>query len=198
MVGMRAPLPDPASLRSKAFTITGALAFVDATQGPGGRERLLAALDPESRALCTRPLLSSEWVPFRCQVALYVAADKVFGQGDLAVCRKIGRFTSEDEMSRVNRIFLQLGGLETWIRMAGLLWRRYYSEGALGVEPFGDTAGTVLVTGFNPIHEAFCVDFAGWLEKTVELSGFKDAVGGHEACLLDGAPACRYVLRWTR
>jgi len=183
-------------IQSKAFTLIGALRFVEERFGPQAREKLIASLDPEGQELCRRTLLSSEWIPFGVQVQVYQQADRLFGSGDLALCRQIGRFTCETEMSTINRIFLQFASLETWIRSAGLMWRRYYSAGALAVDGFSREGGDVLVTDFDPLSPAFCEDFCGWLERTVELSGHEVVSARHVACVLDGAPACRHALRW--
>jgi hypothetical protein len=54
----------------------------------------------------------------------------------------------------------------------------------------------VRVRDFHPISKAFCHDFGGWLWRTAEMSGLADVRVHHEACLLDGAPACVWRAHW--
>jgi hypothetical protein len=135
-------------------------------------------------------------VPFRTQVALYEAIDRTFGKGDFALCWEIGRFTSEYEMNTVNLVFLKLGKLDHWFRAASLMWRRYYSDGRLDIEEFSPGTGTVLVRGFDPLSRAFCRDFSGWLQRTVELSGLSRVTIEHPRCMLAGADACAFRGTW--
>ena len=183
-------------MKSKGFTIKGALAFVEKNYGPDGKAKVLAALDPEDRDVAEKFILSSDWVPFRAQVALYEAIDKTFGKGDFALCRQIGRFTSEHELTTINMIFLKLGKLEHWFRAASMMWGRYYSEGRLEVRDFEKGSGSILVRDFNPLSDAFCRDFSGWLERTVELSGYKNVSMEHPHCVLRGNEDCEFRAKW--
>jgi hypothetical protein len=189
-------LPDANAIKSKGYTITGALAFVDQRYGPATRARVIAALDPETRGLAERAILASEWVPLRHQVALYEAIDRTLGSGDFKLCFEIGRFTCDYEMTTINRIFLKFGSLEQWMRMGSRMWSRYYNAGRLDVEGFTKAEGTIVIREFNPISRAFCNDFAGWLHRTSEAGGARNVTMDHPACLLDGAPGCLYVGRW--
>ena len=192
----RAAIPDGTSIRSKGFTLKSGLAFVESTYGPGGVARVLEEIDDESRAVLAGPPLASAWYPFPVQVALYETIDRVFGDGDLSLCWEIGKFTSEHELNTIHKIFLKFGSLAMWIRSAGRMWGVYYSIGGLRAEEIGEDGGTVTVTDFNPVSKAFCYDFGGWLQRTIELSGRTEVEVEHHECVLDGAEACRYVGRW--
>ena len=197
-MGQTSGLPDVDAIKSKGFTITGALVFVDQKHGPQARTKVIAALDPDTRRLVERSVLASEWVPLRSQVALYEAIDRTLGAGDFKLCFEIGRFTCDHEMTTINRIFLKFGSLEKWMRLASAMWSRYYNTGRLEVEGFTKEEGTIVIRDFNPISKAFCSDFAGWLHRTSEVGGARNVTMGHPDCLLDGAPGCRYVGRWER
>ncbi len=190
-------LPDPSTLRSKGFTLKGALAFVEHNYGVDGVNALLEALDEESRHALDGNPLSSSWYPFRIQVAVYEAVDRVFGKGDLALCREIGRYTAARESSTLHKLILRFSSLEMWLRSAGLMWSMYYSCGAIRPEGFAADHGTLRVSEFNPISRAFCEDLAGWLEQTAEMSGKKAPSVTHTECVLDGAPECVFSATWT-
>ena len=183
---------------SKGFTLQGALAYVDERYGAAVRSRVVEALDEESRAILLQRVFSSGWYPFRVQVALYEAIDRVLGSGDLSLCWEIGKFTCEHEMTTIHKMFLRMASLELWVKSAGMMWGRYYNAGSLEIEEIGDDAGTVRVVDFDPLSKAFCYDFGGWLHRTLELNKCNDVTVEHSECVLDGASACRYIGRWTR
>lgn len=192
-----AELPAAADLRSKGFTLKGALAFVESGWGAKGIARVLTESSDVDRGILDARILPSAWYPFSAQVGLYETIDRLFGAGDLALCWEIGKFTSDYEMTRFHKAFLRVTGLDLWVRTAGLMWRRYYSAGGLSVEEIGPRAGVVKVSGFNPLSQAFCFDFGGWLHRTVELAGYSGVAIEHDACVLHGAEACRYSGRWA-
>jgi len=184
--------------RSKGFTLLGALAFVEERYGEEARWKLLPEVDEESRQILTGPILPSGWYPFRAQVGLYEAIDRVFGAGDLALCWEIGKFTCDYEMKSIHKVFLKLANLELWIRSSGLMWGRYYSDGRLEVEEIDASEGAIRIVDFKPLSKAFCYDFGGWLHRTLELNNRQSVEVEHSECVLDGAGACRYVGRWDR
>ena len=189
-------LPDPARIQSKGFTLQSALAWVDEKHGADGRARLLAALDDEARAILSGHVLASAWYPFRVQVGIYEAADRLWGAGDQALCWQIGRFTAEYEATTIHKLFLKLARLDTWLKVAGTMWGRYYSAGRLEVGEFGDGRGEIEVRDFHPISRAFCHDLGGWFWRTAEMSGMKGVEVRHESCLLAGDAVCRYRATW--
>src|SRR5512140_1410165 len=193
----RPSLPDPSVLKSKGFTLEGALAFVEAQHGPEGVQRLVAALDPAAREVLGGVILPSNWYPFAFLVGLYAAIDRTFGRGDLSLCKHIGRFTAEHELSTVHRATLRLTTLSLWLRIAGPLWRQYYSAGGVTAKDFKDGSCTVLVEDFNPTGKAFCQVLTGWFQRVTELNGKRAVTVTHPECVLEGHGACRYEATWS-
>ena len=191
-------MEEMATTNSKGFTLLGALAFIDERYGGDARQRVIASMDAASRSVLSQSILTSGWYPFRVQVGLYEAIDRVLGDGDLALCWEIGEYTCEREMTTIHKMFLRLASLELWIKSAGLMWGRYYSQGGLDVEEIGDRQGAVRVVDFDPLSKAFCYDFGGWLPRTLELNKRTEVSVEHSECVLDGAPHCRYVGRWAK
>lgn len=189
-------LPDASRIASKGFTLLSALAYVDARHGAQGRTRVLAKLDDEARAILSGRILASDWYPFRVQVAVYDAVDQLWGTGDHALCWEIGRFTAEHEASTIHKLFLKLASIETWLRVAGAMWNRYYDTGKLELGEFGDRQGELFVREFNPISHAFCHDLGGWFWRTAEMSGLQGVTVRHRRCLLAGDGACLFHASW--
>ncbi len=188
--------PAEAEAKSKGYTLRGRLAFIEQRYGAERIPEVLARLDEEERKVLSHPFSPSSWYPLRYQVNLSAAIDQVLGKGDLQLCWEIGRFTAEFELSTIHQIFLKLGKPQHLLKMGALVWGRYYSAGRLAVESKGDCAAVGVVHDFDPLHRAFCMDFAGWMERTLELTGAVKVAIRHTACRLEHAPACRFEGSW--
>jgi hypothetical protein len=193
---MPSSLPAADTIQCKGFTLKSLLAFVDHRWGDEGRSRLSLGLEPELQALTHQAILPGSWYPFTSLVALSVATDRVFGRGDLQLCWEIGRFTSELELNTVHKIFLRVTSFPMWLKTSGIMWGRYYSAGKFELESHEKGKASALLRDFNPVSEAFCTQFSGWMERTMELSGLSRPQVFHPSCVLDGALACRFTGSW--
>lgn len=183
--------------KSKGYTLRGRLAFIEQRFGKDRIPEVLAKLEDEDlRKVLSGSFAPSSWYPLRYQVRLSEAIDKVLGKGDLQLCWEIGRFTAEFELSSIHQIFLKLGKPQHLLKMGALMWGRYYNTGRLQVEAKGDHAAAGIVQEFDPVHRAFCIDFSGWMERTLELTGATKVAVRHTACRLEHAPACRFEGSW--
>lgn len=184
------------TIRSKGYTVKGALAFVEKTYGKDSINRLIQSFEPPFSEILQSMIVPSKWYPFELQVRLYETIDSIFGNGDLQLCWAIGRFTAEYELSSIHRIVLKMGRPEQLMKLSGFMWGRYYSAGKLEFEKGEGNTGVAMVKDFNPISKAFCTDLAGWMERTLELTGTRHCLVQHTACVLDGASECRYEGSW--
>ena len=182
--------------KSKGYTLRGRLAFIEQRYGKQRIPEVLARLDEEERKVLSNPFAVSSWYPFRTMVHFSEAIDSVLGKGDLQLCWEIGRFTAEFELSTIHQIFFKLGRPQHLLKMAGLMWGRYYSAGRLVVQSTGEKCAGGEVQDFDPSHRAFCMDFSGWMERTLELTGATRISIRHTACRLEHAPSCRFEGSW--
>lgn len=189
------PAPDLES-KSKGYTLRGRLAFIERKFGRERVPEVLALMEEEPRKVLSGVFAPSSWYPLAYQVRLSEAIDKVCGKGDLQLCWDIGRFTAEFELSTIHQIFLKLGTPHQLLKMGGMMWGRYYNSGKLEVAATGKNEAAGFVRDFNPISRAFCMDFAGWMERTLELTGARKVAIRHTACRLEHAPACKYEGSW--
>ena len=99
------------------------------------------------------------------------------------------------EVTTIHRLLLRMSSLDIWLRSAALLWRLYYSSGRLESRA-EKTRGHARIHDFDPISKAFCNDFSGWLEATVESSGKANVVTQETHCVLDGHDFCHFEGSW--
>jgi hypothetical protein len=58
------------------------------------------------------------WVPFDLFIDVNVEIDRLYGKGDLALCREMGRYGARLNLPTLYRIFYRLGSLGFILRKA--------------------------------------------------------------------------------
>ena len=160
-----------------------------------GPARLLAALAPETRAVIAGNVLANQWYPFAAFVDLNVSLDKVFGSGDLALCRELGRWSCDVNLTLLYKMLFKIGSVSFIIRRAALAWSTHYDEGRMQVVDEDAQYVQLRWSGIAEPHRAHCLSVCGWIVRACELSGGK--VGEtHERCRLLDAPECELEVRW--
>ena len=179
----------------KGSAVIARMRFVRDRWGEAGWRRLRAGLAKPHRSLVDQRILPHHWVPFELFVDLNLAADSLFGRGDLALCREMGAHSAEVNLPTLYRIFFRLGRPSYILKKAARLWDVHYSSGRLVVEELPDGA-MMRIEGFDTPHQAHCLSVLGWAERSVILSGGRDVVCAERSCRAEGDAACEMEARW--
>src|SRR4051794_20369640 len=99
----------------------------------GGMQAFLGALQPSTRVLVHPCVLANEWYPFAAFLDLITTIDRLYGQGDLAMCRPLGRHACDVNLTTLYSIFFKLGSVPFIIRRAAAAWKVNYDKGQLEV-----------------------------------------------------------------
>ena len=154
-------------------------------------------LDDETWAVVNSRILVGSWYPEACLVRLLVAADRVFGEGNLALCRAFGRASAQQVLQTVYKTAVVPGDVLASLRILAVSWSFIHNTGTVAVETPSDGLVRVIVKDFGLPSPAICVVFAGWIEGKVQVAGGKCQVV-EEECRLRGQQACVYAVQWTR
>ena len=179
----------------KGSAVTARVRFVRDRYGEQGYRKLKDSLSAESRRALDARVLPHAWAPFDLFIELNVRADELFGRGDLALCREMGRYSAEVNLPTLYRIFYKLGTPSFILRKAARLWDVHYSSGRLTVVGLEDGA-RLRIEDFAEPHRAHCSSVVGWAERSVELSGGTITYAEEELCRTRGDAACELVARW--
>ena len=180
----------------KGASITARLRFVRERHGEDGLRRLLDAVPATTRAALERRVLPQEWVPYDVFVEMGVAADRLFGTGDLAVCQELGRYSAEVNLPTLYRLFYRLGSPLYIFRRAAQLWGVHYDSGQLAAMEEGPGCARLEILGFERPHRVHCLAVVGWATRSVELSGGTVLSAVEERCRARGDETCEMVARW--
>lgn len=181
----------------KGSTISSRLLWVSLHHGEEGLEQLNAALTPPARQILSMPLAKAKWYPFDLFVELTIAIDRVFGKGDLALAKVLGRFTADANLTTVYKLFYMVGTPKWIIDRAARLWDLHYDSGRLVVMRYPGNESEARIVAFSTPHRTHCQAVWGWAERSLELSGAKDVKGVEVRCRLNGDDECAYHLTWA-
>ena len=180
----------------KGSAITARWAWVRETQGEPGLKRLRGELLPSTKAILEGNVLKSSWYPFEAFVDLTVCIDRLFGRGDLALARELGRYGAEANLKTIYRLFYKLGSVKWIIERAAAVWRTYYDSGYMVVKHGAGNTVDLVITEFATPHRSHCLSVLGWAEKSVEMSGGKLLTSEEATCRLRGDAVCTLRLTW--
>lgn len=154
------------------------------------------SLSPEHRALLKKGVVPHEWVPYSLFIELSVATDARLGQGDLTLCRDIGRYGARVNLPTLYRLFMRLGSVGFILRKASRLWSVHYDTGSMEVEELTNRAARLTIGDFDEPHRAHCLRVLGWTEGAIEMTGSQLLGAEKVSCRTEGDEACVLHLRW--
>jgi hypothetical protein len=189
------------SVQVKGSAITARIRWVRELYGEQGFRALKHAVPEASRKHLEGRILPHEWVPFELLIDVSVELDRLYGKGDLELCRELGRYAARVNLPTLYRIFYALGSPHFILKRAARVWDVHYSSGRMTAEAFtepGDVEGArIQIVAFATPHRAHCLSVTGWAEQSITLSGGKVVETGESKCRLRGDEVCEIFARWT-
>jgi hypothetical protein len=180
----------------KGSAFASRILWVRLNQGEAGIERLTRHVSPELGTLLRDGVVMSRWYPFELFVEINLALDRIFGAGDLAFIRSLGRHGADANLTTIYRLFYKVGTVKWILARASRLWGLHFDSGMMLVDSFPGREAALRVEGFTTPHKAHCLSVLGWVERSVELSGGNEVRCDEVACRLDGDPMCRIHVCW--
>ena len=169
--------------------------FTEQRFGVGATERVLAELSEGDRNELSEVQVIG-WYPVDPVIRYHHALDRVFGNGDLAVCVAAGRFSATWSMNTVLKVFLRFKSPSWLIDKATRVWSRYHDTGRWEVSKSAPGKMTGELFDFAVRDEAFCARLRGWLHGAVEATGGKNAVVTETRCACRRHDRCVFELVW--
>jgi hypothetical protein len=154
------------------------------------------ALPSLTRDFMETHVLTGSWYPEAHLENLLLAADKVHGRGDLAVCRKLGGLAAESHLRTIYKRLVVHGDPLSTLLLFPAVWNLYHNTGNVTVENPAPGYTRFLLTGFAAPSAAQCASVAGWVEAAVRVAGGEGRVDD-EKCRLRKDELCVYGIHWT-
>jgi hypothetical protein len=179
----------------RASAILARLRWVEDHHGREAKRAVLVSLAPTHATAILAAESPSMWVPFDAFVALCTAIDRMYGKGDLAMCRMLGRWAADVNLPTIYRLFYKLGSVRFIISKASTVWTTHYDSGRASTRDI--PRGIVFtVEGFATPHRAHCLSVLGWMEQSAVISGAKVTLADEVQCRTRGDAVCAFQLEY--
>ena len=185
-------MPEP-QLKGSAYLST--LAFIETHFGATAKERVLARLSDEDRALFGHMVLPIQWYPLAPFPRLLRAMDAEVGRGDLSLVIERGTWAALQDMRTVHKVLLKLVTAQ-WVVEKGMkLWPNFHTSGRWESKRQGDRGARATLHDLGVVDDAMCATLKGWIVGLLELAG-KRATVDHAECRARGAATCVFHVSW--
>jgi len=158
---------------------------------------VLSHLPRKERNALSGRLLIGQWYPFDAYVAMLRAIDDTFGKGDNRLIVELGKFSAENGLSSIYKVFLKAGSPNFIISRASSIWSSYYEPGEMKVKKNDPGHAVVQLIGWPKPKKEHCERVRGWIIRAIEMSGGKGVTVLETKCQCKGADHCEYELRWS-
>lgn len=185
-------------LEVKGTTVLTVGKFVRTRFGDEGFARWLEGLPPAARAIHGGTVVPSGWYP--AGPALVEATDHVcraFFGGDAKGAWECGRFSAEEGLKGVYKIFLVVGTPAFIIKKASALLPQLYRPSVITVVAQGPNSVTLHVTKFPDAHAVLDARIGGWMERALEISGCKGVKVQIPRSLARGSDLTEFCVSWA-
>ena len=180
----------------KGSALSSRILWVQLEHGDAGYKRLLHQASPELRSAIEMGINKAKWYSFELFVELNETLDRLFGTGDRALIKPLGRFGADANLKTIYRLFYKIGSVHWILGRAVRLWSAHYDSGFLEVATRGPKAAVLRIRGFATPHAAHCLSVLGWAERSIELSGGKHPIIEESLCRTRGDDFCQLDVVW--
>lgn len=170
--------------------------FLLKNYGPGGIEKVVAALSPSDRALFQQKIIPIMWLNYDAFLRYLFTADKVLGKGDHSLVTASAQYTARNHFSGMYRFFISLASPHFVIKRASQVWRQYFDVGQMEVLDVQDKSSTVKLTGFPDIPLHHDLSHTPFIEEILRMSSAKNPRGKHPKCMARKDDACVWEFTW--
>lgn len=196
IVGSSTVGKEPRNCNVKGSAFSSRILWVRLNQGEQGLERLSGSVSDGLAELLREGAVMSKWYPFDWFVQLNEAIDKVFGKGDLALIKHLGRHGADANLTTIYRLFYKVGTVKWILARASRLWGMHYDSGEMVVDVYPGKEVGLRIVGFASPHRTHCLSVMGWCERSVELSGGDRVEVDELACRAKGDDTCEFRGTW--
>jgi hypothetical protein len=157
----------------------------------------LDALPEKSKAIFNTPILPSSW--YSLQDAAIVPTEVM---GRMAYDKaadgawQCGRYSAETALTGIYKFFVKAASPFFIVDRAGKIFTTYYQPSSMEVTEKGDNFVVLRIARFDEPNELIESRIAGWIERAMEIHGFKTVDVEITSSLARGDEFTEMRVRW--
>ncbi|MCK4526717.1 hypothetical protein KAW18_05045 [candidate division WOR-3 bacterium] len=154
------------------------------------------ALPEDSREIISGKILHSYWYPYiEGFVQPLQKICEIFYDGNKEGSREEGRFSADNDLKGIYRIFIKVGSPNFIIKRAARIFQNYFQSGEFKVVESSPQRAVahMVVPDLHELHE---VNVAGYMERALELSGCSGVTVRITRSLFSGDSVTEFMAEW--
>ncbi len=166
------------------------------TNYPERYDEWFKSLSSESQKIMNRPLVS-KWYPV--EFAVIEPTQRIcdlFYNGNERGAWEAGKFSAEYALKGVYKFFVKLGSPGFIIKRASNIFSFYYDDAKMKVVESEKERTVVHVYNLKPVSRILEYRTAGWMEKSLQLSGCEYVNIQIIKSPIEGDEMIEYLLKW--
>jgi hypothetical protein len=180
--------------RFKGAGFNAQLKAITDLYGEAGLKKVIAGSSDEFKEWAKKKVLENEWIPDRVGAEGLSQADRILGKGDLSLVRKLGYLIAKDNLSGIYKVFIRLTTIESLLKRADVVWKKYYSDGFIEILTQEPNHYIFEIVNYQP-YPSTCTALLGWLDTFFEVYKLK-GTATHIECKNRGGKRCIFELTW--
>jgi len=153
----------------KGTSVVATREFVRQSFGEDGLKKFTENLPESSKKIYMSAVLQNSW--YELKDALVEPTKKIcelFYGGSLKGARDLGRFSAEQGLKGIYKLFLKVSTPGFIISKAGTILPTYYKPSIMRADSVDKNTSSVKIIEFPEYHEILEHRIAGWMEKALE------------------------------
>ncbi len=185
-------------MEAKGTVLQSIPKFVQKRFGDDAVQRWLARLSPEARDVYSNPIMASMWYPLIAAVAEPTEAIcDLFCGGDMKGAWESGRFSAEEALKGIYKIFVIVGTPQTILKKGATAMAMLYRPSEIQVVDLTDKQGTLRITKFPEPHRILDARIGGFVEQSLIICGCKNLAVVPGRLMTKGNPVSEYRVTWS-
>ena len=161
-------------MKVKGSAVSTLPLFVKNNFGEDGFQKWLVSLSSEAQNVFSKNVVSVGWFPL--EQTLLEPTKKIcdlFYNGDMKGAWDSGRFSAEQGLKGVYKVFIKLRSAAFITKKASSILPTYYEPSEMKVADLQEDNAVIHITKFEEPSEMIDNRIGGWMEKALELCGYK-------------------------
>jgi hypothetical protein len=180
---------------SKGTLYASVRLFTERRFGRDAVDKCLAQLVKDDQDLLSS-IVPVGWYPLEPILRFHRVLDKTFGRGDLSLCKEVGRFSAEWQLTSFHKMLLRFKTPDWFFQKGFTVWRQYHDTGRWELIRTTNNSLTGRLLEFAVVDAAFCMREMGWFQRAAELTGGTNVIIEETHCRSRGDPYCEYAGKW--
>lgn len=179
----------------KGSVLSSVPKFVRKQFGDDAVASWLKRLSPQAREVYTNPIMPSMWYPIiPCLAEPTIAICDLFFNGDLNGAWESGRFTADEALTGLYKVFAIVGSTHTILKKGALAMSLLYRPSEIALTEYKEYNATLTISAFGEPHRALDARLGGFIERSLTVCGCKNVIVKTGRLMTKGDPCSEYLV----